>query len=364
MSKIVKFNQKEKSPAHTLELFLDFSKRGLETAEIVIERSKIAGYAAATAADLDFRKFTISNEMASDFIYAIANFVIVPLCYHYEDEETVYEMIISTHNPESEESMEETVLMKQEDGKIFHFDFTTSEWVEECDPDEEVDKEGIEEGCSYEDSFDYDDEPNPAYYELLESRVPESQLAVEIVGGSGFTWEEYLEIKEENSLYFELFDRVHSFMRPICRDALIGTGKPAELGLIPRDVDCFGLEVGCEDGKLKLFQMIAAEDIGNVDEMLYLDDDEALLMRELYEEEVGSTENVQEMAEILRELADHYHRRETGIIPLSLNTYMKITSFRPLDYEIHSLKDTEVLMTAEEKTLMNKAIAEITAYQL
>lgn len=56
--------------------------------------------------------------------------------------------------------------------------------------------------------------------------------------------------------------------------------------------------------------------------------------REPFTVEVGNTEDIDKIADILRELGDHYLEEDVASIPLSLTAYMKVTSFNPVVYEV------------------------------
>lgn len=63
-------------------------------------------------------------------------------------------------------------------------------------------------------------------------------------------------------------------------------------------------------------------------------DDEELYDREPFTVEVGNTEDIDKIADILRELGDHYLEEDVASIPLSLTAYIKVTSFNPVVYEV------------------------------
>lgn len=81
--------------------------------------------------------------------------------------------------------------------------------------------------------------------------------------------------------------------------------------------------------------------------------------RETYFHEVGITADVKEAVQILRELADHYITEDVGIVPLSLNAYMKVSEFAPPVYEICHIDGTDVPMTTGEKRCRDKAVKEL-----
>ena len=56
--------------------------------------------------------------------------------------------------------------------------------------------------------------------------------------------------------------------------------------------------------------------------------------REPFTVEVGNTEDIDKIADILRELGDHYLEEDVASIPLSLTAYMKVTFFNPVVYEV------------------------------
>ena len=85
--------------------------------------------------------------------------------------------------------------------------------------------------------------------------------------------------------------------------------------------------------------------------------------REPFTVEVGNTEDIDKVADILRELGDHYLEEDVASIPLSLTAYMKVTSFNPVVYEVCYMDKERKQMTVEEEKLRKEAVQELLIYQ-
>ena len=92
-------------------------------------------------------------------------------------------------------------------------------------------------------------------------------------------------------------------------------------------------------------------------------DDEELYDREPFTVEVGNTEDIDKIADILRELGDHYLEEDVASIPLSLTAYMKVTSFNPVVYEVCYMDKERQQRTVEEEKLRKEAVQELLIYQ-
>ena len=78
--------------------------------------------------------------------------------------------------------------------------------------------------------------------------------------------------------------------------------------------------------------------------------------REPFTVEVGNTEDIDKIADILRELGDHYLEEDVASIPLSLTAYMKVTSFNPVVYEVCYMDKERKQRTVEEEKLRKEAV--------
>ena len=85
--------------------------------------------------------------------------------------------------------------------------------------------------------------------------------------------------------------------------------------------------------------------------------------REPFTVEVGNTEDIDKIADILRELGDHYLEEDVASISLSLTAYMKVTSFNPVVYEVCYMDKERKQMTVEEEKLRKEAVQELLIYQ-
>ena len=97
--------------------------------------------------------------------------------------------------------------------------------------------------------------------------------------------------------------------------------------------------------------------------MEYIENDEELYDRESFTVEVGNTEDIDKIADILRELGDHYLEEDVASIPLSLTAYMKVTSFNPVVYEVCYMDKERKQRTVEEEKLRKEAVQELLIYQ-
>ena len=86
--------------------------------------------------------------------------------------------------------------------------------------------------------------------------------------------------------------------------------------------------------------------------MEYIENDEELYDREPFTVEVGNTEDIDKIADILRKLGDHYLGEDVASIPLSLTAYMKVTSFNPVVYEVCYMDKERKQRTVEEEKLL------------
>ena len=85
--------------------------------------------------------------------------------------------------------------------------------------------------------------------------------------------------------------------------------------------------------------------------------------REPFTVEVGNTEDIDKIADILRELGDHYLEEDVASIPLSLTAYMKVTSFNPVVYEVCYMDKERKQRTVEEEKPRKEAVQELLIYQ-
>ena len=84
----------------------------------------------------------------------------------------------------------------------------------------------------------------------------------------------------------------------------------------------------------------------------------------LHRWKIGRTqEDIDKIADILRELGDHYLEEDVASIPLSLTAYMKVTSFNPVVYEVCYMDKERKQRTVEEEKLRKEAVQELLIYQ-
>ena len=97
--------------------------------------------------------------------------------------------------------------------------------------------------------------------------------------------------------------------------------------------------------------------------MEHIENDEELYDCEPFTVEVGNTEDIDKIADILRELGDHYLEEDVASIPLSLTAYMKVASFNPVVYEVCYMDKERKKRTVEEEKLRKEAVQELLIYQ-
>ena len=136
-----------------------------------------------------------------------------------------------------------------------------------------------------------------------------------------------------------------------------------EISLEPKDPCCFGFKVVYHNGSFLLLQNIESIDISCVLGMEYIENDEELYDREPFTVEVGNTEDIDKIADILRKLGDHYLGEDVASIPLSLTAYMKVASFNPVVYEVCYMDKKRKKRTVEEEKLRKEAVQELLIYQ-
>lgn len=97
--------------------------------------------------------------------------------------------------------------------------------------------------------------------------------------------------------------------------------------------------------------------------MEYIENDEELYNREPFTVEVGNTEDIDKIADILCKLGDHYLEEDVASIPLSLTAYMKVASFNPVVYEVCYMDKERKQGTVEKEKLRKEAVQELLIYQ-
>ena len=136
-----------------------------------------------------------------------------------------------------------------------------------------------------------------------------------------------------------------------------------EISLEPKDPCCFGFKVVYHNGSFLLLQNIESIDISCFPGMEYIENDEDLYDREPFTVEVGNTEDIDKIADILRELGDHYLEEDVASISLLLTAYMKVTSFNPVVYEVCYMDKESKQRTVEEEKFRKEAVQELLIYQ-
>ena len=353
MNKIINLNnpdikeQKVKNnPTEQLDIFIASTKENVEMMELVVLASKRFGELAAKECGLDFNLFQVNEDSADAFVHAMARRVVSPLYYGYTTENGIYyEIGIAIQTPKSEGTYGEYSMIKIENRKISDYDYKKGEWIER------------DSGCCEADEIKEED---PRFTELIDSEEPESEIA-ELLSGA-FNYEEYLEIKKYNVPFFELFNLVHGYMDPDFEE-YFNEEDSVVLSMAPKETQLFGFKLYYVNGTYSLYQVIDSLELISLPGMEHIEYDEDLIDRETYLLKVGATRNIKKAVHILRELADHYIAEDTGIIPLSLDTYMKVSEFNPPVYEICHIDGEDKPMTAEEKRFRDKAVKELLVYE-
>ena len=361
MNKIINLNNpniqkpKENNPTELLDVFIASTKENVEMMELIVDASKRFGEIAAKECGLDFNLFQVKESSADNFVHTMARRIVTPLFYEYTDEEGVYyEIGISIQAPTEDGTYGEYSMSKVENRKIFDFDYKEEKWFEREDDFDEFEND-IEdnEGGKIKD---------PRFEELIESEEPESEIA-ELLSGA-FTFDEYLEIKKNNGPFFELFNLVHGYMDPDFEEFSTDTGENVVvLSVVPKETWIFGFKLRYENGSFSLCQVIDSLELLSLPGLEHIEYNNSLMNRETYFHEVGTTADIKEAARILRELADHYITEDVGIVPLSLNAYMKVSEFAPPVYKICHIDGTDAPMTAAEKRCRDKAVKELLVYE-
>ena len=157
--------------------------------------------------------------------------------------------------------------------------------------------------------------------------------------------------------------KIYNFMIPFVDVVYDGDDYEFEISLELKDPCCFGFKVVYHNGSFLLLQNIESIDIPCVPGMEYIENDEELYDREPFTVEVGNTEDIDKIADILRELGDHYLEEDVASIPLSLTAYMKVTSFNPVVYEVCYMDKEIKQRTVEEEKLRKEVVQELLIYQ-
>ena len=361
MNKIINLNNpniqkpKENNPTELLDVFIASTKENVEMMELIVDASKRFGEIAAKECGLDFNLFQVKESSADNFVHTMARRIVTPLFYEYTDEEGVYyEIGISIQAPTEDGTYGEYSMSKVENRKIFDFDYKEEKWFEREDDFDEFEND-IEDNEGGKIKY-------PRFEELIESEAPESEIA-ELLSGA-FTFDEYLEIKKNNGPFFELFNLVHGYMDPDFEEFSTDTGENVVvLSVVPKETWIFGFKLRYENGSFSLCQVIDSLELLSLPGLEHIEYNNSLMNRETYFHEVGTTADIKEAARILRELADHYITEDVGIVPLSLNAYMKVSEFAPPVYKICHIDGTDAPMTAAEKRCRDKAVKELLVYE-
>lgn len=175
------------------------------------------------------------------------------------------------------------------------------------------------------------------------SGAPEADIINELMDFTDLTFQEYELLKKENEPFFKLYEIVHDYMSPDVEEIYMieDDGYRFKLSLEPRNPAFFGFKVTYQNGKFTLLQNLDPIDLMDVPELDFIENDEGLSEREVYEAGVGSTTSINALADFLCKMADHYQEADACIVPLSLSTYMKVNSFVPFAYKVH-FKDDDI----------------------
>ena len=202
---------------------------------------------------------------------------------------------------------------------------------------------------------------SPEYQKLLDSGKPETEIA-ETFLYSYHTFEQYQEFKKENGAYFDLFNEVHEFLTPgfIAHQEMDGTSQ-LDFFLRLKNACCYGFQIDCEKEELELVQVLKYLDFMDIENE---EDWEKYKKEEYWDlyKSVGKTKDVNLIADYVRHIGKQDCNTFTGVIPLSLKTYMLVKDTESMDYDIVHVSGENQELTPEEESAKKSALEKIAIY--
>lgn len=202
---------------------------------------------------------------------------------------------------------------------------------------------------------------SPEYQKVLDSGEPEAEIA-ETFLYSSHTFDQYQEFKKENGAYFDFFNEAHEFLTPgfIAHQEMNGTSQ-LDFFLKPKNTCCYGFQVYCENEELELVQVLKYLDFMDIDS----EEDWKKYKKEEYWDlykSVGKTKDINLIADYVCHIGKQELDTFTGVIPLSLKTYMLIKDAESMDYDIVHVSGENQELTPEEESAKQSALEKIAIY--
>lgn len=347
MKKIISLNdpafnktgpRKKKNQTERLDEFALSLKNGADIVTEIATSSKTFGAEAAKKCGLDFELFDLDENSCNDFISSFFNHIVSPLNYVYRTEnDIVYEICVIVMKPEMGQITGQYAVLKTENNISYSYHFKEEVW-------DKIQEEQV---------------MPPQTLRALEENGPEIRLQQMFLSG-GFTMEAYKNFLKKNEPFVKLFGKVYDYVEPHYIESADENGKhKIEFLMFPRDaVKCYGFRVLYDDGEFILQQSLDYMRFVHPSET-YWDDPEKDRYQD-YCREVGRTRDIEKIADCLCRLADHYFVDETGMIPLSLNSYMKVKNYEPLIYNY--ICDKNRPLTDSEEEAEDAAVEQLLAY--
>lgn len=349
MKKIINLNdpalnkagpRKKKNQTERLDEFAMSLKTGSDIVTEIATSSKVFGNEAANKCGLDFDLFDLDENSCNDFISSFLNHIVRPLNYVYKtDNDIVYEICVIVMMPEMGQVKGQYAVLKTENNVSYSYHFAEKIW-------DKIQEEQV---------------MPPQTLRALEKNGPEIRLQQMFLSG-GFTMDAYKNFLEKNEPFVKLFYKVCDYIEPHYIESADEKGRhKIEFLMFPRDAGkCYGFRVLYDDGEFILQQSLAYMRFVHPSDT-YWDDPEKDRYQD-YCREVGRTRDIEKMADCLCRLADHYFADETGIIPLSLDSYMRVKNFNPLIYNYICADNKSRPLTDSEEEAENAAVEQLLAY--
>lgn len=202
---------------------------------------------------------------------------------------------------------------------------------------------------------------SPEYQKVLNSGEPEAEIA-ETFLYSYHTFDQYQEFKKEKGAYFDLYDKVHEFLTPgfIAHQEMDGSSQ-LDFFLRLKNTCCYGFQIDCEKEELELVQVLKYLDFMDIENE---GDWEKYKKEEYWDfyKSVGKTKDVNLIADYVRHIVKQNRDTFTGVIPLSLKTYMLVKDAESMDYEIVHISGEDQELTPEEENAKQSTLEKIAIY--
>lgn len=173
---------------------------------------------------------------------------------------------------------------------------------------------------------------------------------------------EYQKFKKEHESYFELYGKAHDYLTSgfMAHQEMDGTSQ-LDFFFKLKNTCCYGFQVYCKNEELELVQVLKYLDFMDIDN----EEDWKKYKKEEYWDlykSVGKTKDVNLIADYVRHIGKQDCNTFTGVIPLSLKTYMLVKDAESMDYDIVHVSGENQELTPEEESAKQSALEKIAIY--